>query len=202
MGQIAARGPGRVKVGRRIADDTGVTDQDDVRCPHCGALLRAGSPWCTLCYTDLRPAPEPVPEPAAVSTREPSYAGAPARVADVADFDPLTAPLSVVEAAGRAGTLDPASAPDATDAGATAVEGEKPAGWPCTHCDEIVSFDEAACPKCGTAFLAGAAGQTDLLDRIGRGGIPASTQAAIIAGGSLGLILLIVGVMYFIGLFL
>jgi ribosomal protein S27AE len=181
----------RVKVGGRIADDTGVSDQDDVRCPHCGALLRAGSPWCTLCFTDLRPAPEPV---AVTAVREPSYAGAPALSAeapafDPLTFDPLTAPLSVVEAGGHA---DPAEASEDT----------KPTGWPCTGCDEIVAFDEAACPKCGTAFLAGATGQPDLIERIGSRGISASTQVAIIAGGSFALIALIVGSMYFIGLFL
>lgn len=35
----------------------------DVRCPQCGALVRAGADWCTLCYADLRPAPDPAPEP-------------------------------------------------------------------------------------------------------------------------------------------
>ena len=34
------------------------------RCPRCSAHVRAGSGWCTLCYTDLRPAP---PEPATVA---------------------------------------------------------------------------------------------------------------------------------------
>ncbi len=36
-----------------------------VRCPRCSAHLRAGSEWCTLCYADLRPAPEPPPATAA-----------------------------------------------------------------------------------------------------------------------------------------
>jgi len=194
-------------VRRRAADDRCVTDQADVRCPHCGALLRAGSPWCSLCFTDLRPAPEPeavpevvpeaVPAPEPVGSREPSYAGAGVRSAGLAEgFDPLTAPLSVVEAGGR---VDGAGVEQAAE---SAADDAKPAGWPCPRCDEIVSFDETACPKCGTAFLAGATGQPDLLERIGKQGIPATTQAAIIAGGSLGLILLIVGVMYFIGLFL
>jgi hypothetical protein len=182
-----------------------VTDQADVRCPHCGALLRAGSPWCSLCFTDLRPAqePEPVPEPVPeqVDSREPSYAGAGVRSAGLADgFDPLTAPLSVVEAGGRVEGAGVESGAETT--AASAVDDAKPAGWPCTRCDEVVSFDETTCPKCGTAFLAGVTGQPDILDRIGRQGISATTQAAIIAGGSLGLILLIVGAMYFIGLFL
>lgn len=77
-----------------------------------------------------------------------------------------------------------------------------PAGWPCTLCEELVSFDEAACPKCGTAFLAGATGQPDLLERIGSRGISTSTQVMIIAGGSFALIAVIVGFMYFVGLFL
>lgn len=33
-------------------------------CPRCGAHVRAGAQWCTLCYTDLRPAPDPAPAPA------------------------------------------------------------------------------------------------------------------------------------------
>ena len=36
----------------------------DLRCPRCAAHVRAGSDWCTLCYADLRPVPEPaVPTP-------------------------------------------------------------------------------------------------------------------------------------------
>jgi hypothetical protein len=32
-----------------------------VRCPACTAYVRAGSEWCTLCYADLRPKPDPTP---------------------------------------------------------------------------------------------------------------------------------------------
>ena len=43
------------------------TPDADLRCPQCAAHVRTGSDWCTLCYADLRPAPEPaaVAEPAA-----------------------------------------------------------------------------------------------------------------------------------------
>jgi hypothetical protein len=141
-----------------------------------------------------------------VAVREPSYAGALARSSGSPSepFDPLTAPLSVVEAASRAGSVDAGSV-DAgsvdTEASAPADE-TKPTGWPCTRCDQIVPFDEAACPNCGTAFLAGATGQPDLVERLGSRGISTSTQVMIIACGSFALIAVIVGFMYFIGLFL
>lgn len=130
-----------------------------------------------MCYADLRPKPEPV----GVSARETGYAsGAP--------VDPLTAPLSALEAAAQALVRD--AAPEAAAA---------PVGWPCTGCKEVVSFDEDACPSCGTRFLDGARGEPDLLDRIGPGGLPVSTQTLIIAGGAAAIIAIIVAAMYIIG---
>jgi hypothetical protein len=35
----------------------------DLRCPQCSAHVRPDAAWCTLCYADLRAAPEPPPEP-------------------------------------------------------------------------------------------------------------------------------------------
>lgn len=52
-----------------------------VRCPRCGAHVRAGADWCTLCYTDLRAAPEPPPAPVPLPgtpAPEPAAAVAPA----------------------------------------------------------------------------------------------------------------------------
>jgi hypothetical protein len=165
-----------------------VSDQPDIRCPHCGALLRAGAEWCTLCYADLRPKPEP--EPVAVSSREPSYAaGATPGGAD----DSLTAPLSPLEAAALAIAHQTAAVTEADSADA-------PVGWPCTGCEAVVSFDDDACPTCGTRFLDGARGEPDLLDRIGPGGLPVSTQSLIIAGGAAALIAIIVAAMYIIGM--
>jgi RNA polymerase subunit RPABC4/transcription elongation factor Spt4 len=173
-----------------------VTDQADVRCPHCGALLRPGAEWCTLCYADLRPKPEP--EPVTVIAREPSYA---AGAAPAAPVDPLTAPrptldsaapLSALEAAALAITNKTAPDPEADPSAA-------PVGWPCSGCEAVVSFDEDACPTCGTRFLDGARGAPDLLDRIGPGGLPVSTQSLIIAGGAAAMIAVIVAAMYIIG---
>jgi hypothetical protein len=47
-------------------------------CPACGAAVRAESPWCTLCYADLRPkAQEPEPEPLRLPEPEPVAAAVP-----------------------------------------------------------------------------------------------------------------------------
>ena len=32
----------------------------DERCPHCRGAIRSDAQWCTQCWVDLRPAPEPV----------------------------------------------------------------------------------------------------------------------------------------------
>jgi RNA polymerase subunit RPABC4/transcription elongation factor Spt4 len=172
----------KVKAPAWTADDNVVSDQADVRCPKCGALLRAGAQWCTLCYADLRPKPEP--EPVAVSTRERSYA------AGATPDDPSLSPL---EAAAQA--LARRAAPSTED-DATAA----PVGWPCTRCEEIVSFDEDACPSCGTRFLDGAHGEPDLLNRIGSGGLPVRTQTLIIAGGAAAIIAIITAALYIIGM--
>ena len=57
-----------------------VTPRATSRCPSCTATLRAGAPWCTLCYADLRtPGPGlpaaagPPPGPTADSTTGPAW---------------------------------------------------------------------------------------------------------------------------------
>ena len=163
-----------------------MTDHADARCPHCGALLRSGAEWCTLCYADLRPKPEP--EPVAVSAREPGYA---AGATPGTPADPLTALEAAAQALVRQAAPDTGADPSAA-----------PSGWPCTGCEAVVSFDEDACPTCGTRFLDGARGEPDLLDRIGPGGLPVSTQTLIIAGGAAAIIAIIVAAMYIIGMLL
>jgi hypothetical protein len=192
-----------VKLGDGIADDIVVTDQPDVRCPKCSALVRAGSPWCTLCYADLRPQPvavQPVDiahaTPQTAREPEPSYAAA------GGSFDPLTAPLSMLEAATgypQAAPLTATGTPDAVETGASdprPAAPEQPAGWPCSRCATLVSFDDMSCTTCGTPFLAGGAGDADLIARIGRGGLSKTMKALIIGGGSFAIIVVIVSLMY------
>jgi RNA polymerase subunit RPABC4/transcription elongation factor Spt4 len=169
-----------------------VSEQADIRCPHCGALLRAGAEWCTLCYADLRPKPEPVAVGAPVDQLT-----APHPTLDAA------APLSALEAAALAIVHQTAPATTPATTPATGADSSDAAGgWPCTGCEEVVSFEENACPTCGTQFLDGARGEPDLLDRIGPGGLPVSTQSLIIAGGAVAMIAIIVAAMYIIGMLL
>jgi hypothetical protein len=89
--------PREFKPGLRRADDTFVTDQLADRCPGCAAVVRPGAPWCTLCFTDLRPAP-PSPEPAQPAQVQP---------------EPLSASLVLLERDGD----DPLATSDAAALG-------------------------------------------------------------------------------------
>ena len=106
-----------------------------VRCPSCSATLRPGAPWCTLCYTDLRPKAEVEVEvrPGAV---EPLPVAVPVRAAyGLPAPDPLTGP---VPHPGGAPTTD--VRPEAT--------------WPCVTCGADNALTASACGACGAGFLA------------------------------------------------
>ncbi|HET9945189.1 MAG TPA: hypothetical protein VFR56_06020 [Actinomycetes bacterium] len=79
----------------------------DLSCPRCGAHVRTGSDWCTLCYTDLRPADqrEPVAAPAAEPT-EPT-AGLP-----TPDLPVTATPTAVASTPAAPAALTPSVAPE------------------------------------------------------------------------------------------
>ena len=133
------------------------------RCPSCGAAVRFGDPWCTLCYADLRP-PAP-PEPAEpTSPPPPAYTPAPPR-----GPDPLTAPLHAV--------TSPVTGPS----------------WPCSSCGTINPMADDVCSACGQHFLAGARDDTPLLDLPVVGDLTKLSRGhrfAIAAGFVLALVLL------------
>lgn len=52
------------------------------RCPQCRGLVRPDAPWCTQCWTDLRPAP-PVPRVVDLPVGPPAAAGPASGPADV-----------------------------------------------------------------------------------------------------------------------
>jgi hypothetical protein len=101
------------------------------RCPKCGAAVRFGDPWCTLCFADLRPpapAPQPESQPASQPVADPpAYSpGLAVRVPD-----PLTAPLDAV--------TSPTTGPS----------------WPCSACGTVNPMAGDTCSACGRHFLAG-----------------------------------------------
>lgn len=103
-------------------------------CPACGAALRFDAQWCSLCYHDLRPAPEVLPE------------------AIEAGLDPLTAPLL---------DLVLPAVPVQRDAAAPAEHVAAPSaaaskGWPCLRCGVVNAMDATMCGTCGMGFLASA----------------------------------------------
>lgn len=185
-----------VKLACPGADATNVSidDAGHTRCPSCGARITVGAPWCTLCYADLRPAPEPIHEPirepVSVPASVPAAAsaavtGGPQSQSGAGGLDPLTAPLHL---------LDPAEPPPTAGADVRPV-----VGWPCLRCGESVPLDGATCPACGSPFLAGAVEPENALERIVAGGASKQTKFIIMVGGSLGLLVLILGLMYLFG---
>jgi len=164
------------------------------RCPRCAALARPGSQWCTLCYADLRPAPEPAPEPAPMQEPAPTPQRAAERQPTTASassdmFDPLTAPLALLER----GAEEPATLQAPTDPTPTG------AGWPCATCGATVPLDEPTCTSCGAGFLEGTLPVDPVLGRLSKGAASNQAKALIMVGGSVGLLVLILGTMYVLG---
>ena len=127
----------------------------DGRCPTCRAVVRADTPWCTLCWTDLRPAaPEPEAAPVPVVGRH--------AASDSTLPDPQQLPAA--EAGGH-NTHPPAG-------------GGGVGGWPCSACGAVNAVELDACAACGLGFLAGLrAEEAPLLELPGVGDITALTRA-------------------------
>jgi hypothetical protein len=119
-------------------------------CPSCAATVREGDPWCTLCWTDLRPKPEPPPPPAPVAPAAvaPAPPVAPAAVAPAPPVAPAVTNGSPVS------TVDPLTAPlAAVLAGPLAADPDAPLPtWPCVACGDRNHIDLNACGTCGAPF--------------------------------------------------
>ena len=110
-------------------------------CPSCGAALRPDAPWCTLCYTDVRPKSAPIPDPPPVVPVHAAY-GIPAG-------DPLTQPLQdllpPVPSAVPASAVPTAAAP---------LPGAVQRTWPCSVCEAVNPISSDTCSVCLQPFLA------------------------------------------------
>ena len=111
-----------------MGDPTLLAAGAHARCPACGASLRPGAPWCTLCYTDRRAAQAPAPPP-----------GPPAAV-------PLTTSTTAATTTAATAT-GPALGPEPLPASG--------ASWPCGSCGAANALGDSACAACGAGFLAG-----------------------------------------------
>lgn len=107
------------------------------RCPGCGAAVSPSAPWCTLCYTDLRPRePESVPQPVSVAAAAPG---------------PVATPGVTVTTPAQ--PLPPDPILDAPVVVAAPVAGGAAAFWPCAGCGSRVPIADDVCSSCGASFL-------------------------------------------------
>jgi hypothetical protein len=183
------------------------------RCPKCGASVRSGAQWCTLCYADLRapvPVPAAVPQAAATAT---ATAPAPAAAPPTTPYAVPPAPAGLSAVPGLlGGSQDLASAydellalsgagaqpaplapaPSALDAPAGQPAETEPAAaqWPCTRCRQLNVFEVTVCYACGTPFGAGLASAPPSYDR---------HQVLMWAIGIAAVVVLLVGLLSFLG---
>jgi hypothetical protein len=112
-------------------------------------------------------------------------------------FDPLTAPLALLER----GAAVPAPA-QASTAETPTPASQPQASWPCATCGATVPLDEPNCTSCGAGFLEGTIPVDAVLGRLAggsSGGVSNQMKLLIMVGGSLGLLVLILGAMYIVG---
>jgi hypothetical protein len=161
--------------------------------------VATGAPWCTLCYADLRPQPsEPVVAAAPSAESAPPASGGRHRASGHAHRTPSSTPLLP---ATPVDVLDPElDRPVVTHT--DAVRG--PATWPCLTCGELVAIAKSACTHCGAAFLSGGGPEASLaLPGIGDPrSLSIGAKVGIIAGGALGLMLLLLIFTAIVGQFL
>lgn len=179
--------------------DTHVPMPQIDRCPSCSGATRPGAPWCTQCWTDLRPA-RPEPERSAADLLGPAVAGPGGGDAVVAaDLDALpvgrharhAAPAGPSAEASDVLVAEPASAA-AADAEAAAVT------WPCTRCGVANRIDATACACCGAGFLddlRSADGPSLVLPVVGDVGRLSKGQRYGVAGVLVFLVLLVVALL-------
>lgn len=104
-------------------------------CPHCRGAVRPGAPWCTQCWADLRPAPEPdLP------------------VAHPVAGPPVAAPVAL--AAGTNGARIGAPPTATTAVGVDTGRADGAPQWPCGTCGGGNPMELPVCAACGAAFLA------------------------------------------------
>lgn len=121
--------------------------------------MKPGAPWCTLCYTDLRPAPAKL-----VAARVSVYAGAPGApgyadaLAELSALSEPAAPYQPVAVGPELIDAEPSAAAEVPEV-AGASEQSVPT-WPCLGCGAAVVLTEPACPVCGGGFLQGMAEQS------------------------------------------
>jgi hypothetical protein len=90
-------------------------------------------------------------------------------------------------AAGHASATDPAT------------PGLKEASWPCATCGATVPLDSSTCTSCGAGFLEGTLPVDPVLGRLSKGAASTQAKVLIMVGGSLGLLVVILGAMYVLG---
>jgi hypothetical protein len=150
--------------------------QDQMRCPSCGGLNRAGADWCGQCLRRFTapPAPAPVHETVAEAPAETPAPVVPAPVAE-APVAPAPVPAPSADTSRYAAYIDDARAAEVAPSPAPTAPDDAPAAktpppeavgtergafkvtpegivWTCKSCDTENPLALQTCSVCGTQF--------------------------------------------------
>jgi hypothetical protein len=124
---------------------TAPPELEEIRCPSCGGLNRAGAQWCGQCLERFVP-----PKPLEIPGRS-AEAGPPPPPPPPGGSEPAAAPA--VEA-----LKDLAQDPPAPTQPSTSLQtesfsvGADGISWACKHCETVNSLESEVCSVCGMSF--------------------------------------------------
>ena len=127
---------------------------EEIRCPECGGLNRAGAQWCGQCLERFVP-PKPLEIPGGSADGgpppPPPPPGAPQPVAALLSELVATGPLDA-EQAEQARNKSALPLSSQADEGRAILVGADGISWACKHCETVNSIEIETCSVCGMSF--------------------------------------------------
>jgi len=131
---------------------------EEVRCPQCGGLNRAGAEWCGQCLERFVP-PKPLENPGGRAGGGPPPPPPPppgslqseAILSELSQSEPSTEP-SQIEMPQRESGPNAAKSSPAPEDGKAFIVGTDGISWACKKCETVNSIETDVCSVCGMSF--------------------------------------------------
>ena len=131
---------------------------DEIRCPQCGGLNRAGAEWCGQCLERFVPPkspeirggtagggpPPPPPPPGSLQPQD--------LLSELSQTDPSTEDPHIQTLQPNPGPSVATTSLSSTAGGKAFLVGTDGISWACKHCEVVNSIDTEVCSGCGMPF--------------------------------------------------